>query len=266
MAEAATPAIVEHAEPATTATVARDRAPAVWLLVALAVLDVVITATQHWSDVPWTLIGAAPFVFAAALLHAAPSDRRYLRGAELIAVSAALALIAHLLADPILNGIPLQANIAHWLREAGWLVLVLGIVLVGLATGGLRSRSAWTLFWLGTLVGLLGIAYITLHPEAEMDPMGLLISVAAQAVPMAWGYLAGAALAADRRWLSIGAGLLVVGLLLGIWAAWFPPAGVRPDDIHFGVGLIAVLGWVALVFGALQLPSAAAQESHSRDG
>ena len=235
-----------------------------WLLLAMAAVYVVLQARNEWSTVPPTLGGAAPFVFGAAMVWAAPQDRRFVYGTWAVVASGVLHLVVALIDQQSLLSSPLLADVARWLNEATWLLEAVGVVLIGLALGGIRSAVGWTVFWLGVMVGLIGVGFVTIGAASNVGPFDVLIAVAAQVLPVAWGYLAAAAVDAGRRWFAVG-GLLMLGyLLLNVLLLWFAPTPETTfQRIEFGIDVIGLLALVALSYGAIKLPAAGPSEAFS---
>lgn len=236
-----------------------------WLLLGLAVVYVALVGRNEWSTVAPTLGGAAPFVFGAAMTWAAPQDRRLSYGTWAIVASGVLHLVVVLVGLQSLST-PLLADVARWMNEATWLLEAVGVVLIGLALGGIRSALGWTVFWLGVAVGLIGVGRVTMDAPANVGPFDVLIAVAAQVLPVAWGYLAAAAVDARRRWFAVGGLLMLMYLLFTILLLWFaPPPDTTLQRLEFGADLVGLLALVALSYGALKLPASSAQESSSSD-
>ena len=231
-----------------------------WLLLGLAVVYVALVARNEWFTVAPTLAGAAPFVFGAAMSWAAPQDRRFVFGTWAIVTSGVLHFIVALVDLQSSSPMPLLADVANGLNDASWLLEAVGVVLIGLALGGIRSNGGWTVFWLGVAVGLIGVGWVTMDAVANVGPFDVLIAAAAQGLPVAWGYLAAAAVDARRRWFAVGGLLMLVYLLFIILLDWSAPAPQTTlQRLEFGRDLVGLLALVALSYGALKLPSASTQ-------
>jgi hypothetical protein len=228
-----------------------------WMLLGVATLYVAIVARNEWITVAPTLGGAAPFVFAAAMTWATPRDRRLIFATWAI-VAAGVAHLLVLLLDPQSSSTtPLLADAAHWLNQATWVLESVGVVMIGLALGGIRSAVGWTVFWLGVAVGVIGVGLVTMRAPANIGPFDVLLGTAAQVLPMAWGYLAAAAVDARRRWFAVGGLLMLAYLLSVILLSWFaPPLDTSLQRLKFGVDVVGLLALAALSYGAIQLPSA----------
>ena len=237
-----------------------------WLLLALAVVYVALVGRNEWFTVAPTLGGAAPFVFGAAMIWAAPQDRRFVYGTWAIVAAGVMHLLVALVDLQSSVSMPLLADVARWLNEATWLLEAVGVVLIGLALGGIRTAVGWTVFWLGVAVGLIGVGWVTMGAATNVGPFDVLIAVAAQVLPVAWGYLAAAAVDARRRWFAVGGLLMLMYLLFIILLHWFgPPPDTTLQRLEFGTDVVGLLALAALSYGALKLPSATAQESSTSD-
>jgi hypothetical protein len=233
-----------------------------WLLLGLAVVYVALVARNEWFTVAPTLGGAAPFVFGAAMTWAAPDDRRFVYGTWAIVASGVLHLLVALIDLQSGLSTPVLADVARWLNEATWLLEAVGVVLIALALGGIRSARGWTVFWLGVAVGLIGAGWVTIDAAPNVGPFDVLVAVAAQVLPVAWGYLAAAAVDARRRWFAIGGLLMLMYLLFVILLHWFaPPADTTVQRLEFGIDLFGLFALVALSYGAIKLPSESARDS-----
>lgn len=242
----------------------RDIRPISWVLIGLSILFTGLSAENSWSSVAPTLAGAAPLVFGAAVMWAAPQNRRFYYGTWALIAATVLRLLTVYLAGRLAADVPLLADLPRWLTEAAWVLEFIGLVVLGLALGGLRSRAGWTLFWIGVLVGLMAVAWVTTHPALEADPIGALLTAAAQAVPVAWGYLAAAGLDARRRGFAVGGSLMLAYLGLTFMLLWFPLGpDINPDLVTFGLGVLRFVAWVALILGAIGLARVHSQGAHS---
>ena len=233
-----------------------------WLLLGLATLYVAILARNDWITVAPTLGGAAPFVFSAALAWAAPRDRRLVIATWAIVAAGVAHLLVSLIDAQPSSTTPLLADAAHWLNQATWVLESVGVVMIGLALGGIRSNVGWTVFWLGVAVGLIGVGWVTMSAPANIGPFDVLLGTAAQVLPMAWGYLAAAAVDARRRWFAVGGLLMLAYLLSVILLSWFaPPLDATLQRLRFGIDVVGLLALVALSYGAIKLGSANTHES-----
>lgn len=233
----------------------------VWPLLGLAIADVILRLQSRdrlleLTELASLFVVAAPFAFAAAVVYVAPADRRFVLGAIAMAVPELLIVLEMLLTPGFVN---LLQDI-EWTRlrvDVGWILSLGGLLLTGLALGGVKTRLGWAVVAVGAALFLIGVAwyasYVAANPLPEGLPIEYLpISLLAGSVVVGWAYLLGAALERGLRAITIGA-VLILGLAaLNVVSTVFPTAVPQSD---FGALLtltvVHLTAWVALIVGAL---------------
>ncbi len=112
----------------------------VWPLIGLALLAVAARLGESFSPLPAVTL-AAPFLLAAAIVYIEPLDRRFLYGALMIAANQAIILGSSFVDGALAFYVPVLLTIADFLRIAVPLLMIGGLVLFGIALGGVRIRS-----------------------------------------------------------------------------------------------------------------------------
>lgn len=240
----------------------RAMQPAVWVLLILAIVDVVVRIRSDGSFVdpfriPLLAAAAAPFVFAAAVVYSAPADRRLVWGALALASTELLVVLAHILQPPWLS-LGVISDAVAVVRRVGPLISVAGLVLIGVALGGLRSRLALAAAGVGAAVFVLGSLWSLarlLEPSSDLQlPFDqVVITFVAPLVTVGWAFVAGAAFDRGMRLMTLGAALIVsLAALDTVLAA----LSLRDPLADYGfvltiIRMVNLAAWAALVAGAL---------------
>ena len=242
----------------------------VWPLLGLALLDVFFRAQQLGPSFTGlqaisAAMAAAPFLFAAAAVYVSPVDRRFVYGALALAYVELLAVVGMLFAPARLN-VAAWEDIDRFLGLAGWLMTLGGLLLVGLAIGGVRTRFGLASVALGAVLFLFAEVQVAtlglpaLAAEFGMPIEQVLVSYLAPLVIIGWAYLLGAALDNQRRFLAVGAGIRVALSVVGVLFVIVNPApGTDFAPVTLLMTLAGFVGWAALIAGALTESSARPQ-------
>jgi hypothetical protein len=218
-----------------------------------------VTTINSGSSLPVMIAGLVPFLFAATVTYIKPSDHRFLYGAVLIGVGRGLAVLATLIAR---QGV-LRGDAVQLMFDAVALVdtpiQVAGIVLLGLAAGGLRTRYGWIILGVGALVAIVktGWYFINIVPTLTetLSAADIALSlVLAPLLPIAWAFVAGAAFEARMRLLLLGS-LVLLGLEGVITALTLANPGPDTDfgRISLVVSVLQIVGWLLLAVSPLRL-------------
>ena len=191
---------------------------AVWPFLILLIAAVVLPLEMR--QLPFTLqtllqvaVAAAPLAFATAVASTAPIDRRFLVAATAIAVPEILRVAQllgqrlNLLTDFDWIGFPLNLT---------WLLTVGGLVLLGIALGGLGSRIGWAAVAVGVVWFVIDDIQIAqywaanpLSPDISLPPEMVPLSFLGGLVTVAWAFLLGVGLEHGYRAIALGAGITV---------------------------------------------------------
>jgi hypothetical protein len=223
-----------------------------WLLLAAAVLLLAIDLPRgdlSWPSVGYALGDISTLVFAAAVVMTAGDRRLLVAGAVTLAVPTLLDLSYRLLdlSFPALRPI----DFLDIPRSFTGILACVGLVLIGRAIGGLRSRRSVAVT---VAFGLVAVAVIAWQLSRTIDmtdmvpppgeggpilflgrPPEMIIGTLGGIIWLGWGYLLAAALDQRLRWLAAAAVLTVVNLALSlaevVWIVLLPPA---PSTEPFG--------------------------------
>lgn len=246
-----------------------------WVALVLAAASVAVALLQSTqvdvSTVADAVVSAAPFVFVAALIYAAPRERLVLISAFCFAVAPTIGLVRLFFRGDkyLLPGFPSDAyigfaglvtDLADGLRQFDWLVTVGAILALATYIGVVRSRSGWATVGLGVVIAVAQVgALFAQRPPPEIESAEqFAVSVLAQSVVIAWAYLLATAIEHRLRLISaavtIRLALAVFGLLLTMWlnANPGPDAYYAVQPWLSAVYFLANTGfWVLLIGGAL---------------
>lgn len=236
------------------------------VLLAVALLYVVYRLTEGSFSPLDVLVGCAPLVFAAAVVQAAPTDRRFTGGALALAAGPALRLAAALIPGAWLAAAPALLDVSHIALELAKVLLLVGLTLIGVALGGVRSAFGVVVVGTGVLVGLATVAWALGHPLADLPTFDLGRSIAiATLSALAWAFLLGAAIDGLRSLMITGAGLLFAIVVIEAALLWWPAGpGANFDLLSLVVGGISLAGWAALIAAALRDELSAARVGAAR--
>ena len=211
------------------------------------------------ADAPSIFLRVGPFLLAAAVALAAPADRRFLWGALALCASEAWFLLRFFepaSGEPTLFGVALES-----LGSALWALTLAGLLLIGVAVGGIRSRFGWLVLAIGALVFVVSAAWqVISYASIPTDQLFLILSpeqfvvgVIGHAVIIGWAYLLGAGLDNNRHYLAVGAGLMLGQAAFGVMRLLFLP--VTPDADFTLLNLmsltVSVAAWSALIAAAM---------------
>lgn len=257
----------------------------VWFFLALAVVYVVIRILDEPTFRPMqTLVGLAPFLFAAAVAYAKPADRRFRWAVWSIVAYVALPLIARPIPELVFrygpgdwsNAAFVLQDVVGVIQSLANVLLIVGLALFGLALGGVRSAFGAVIVVAGAFVAIANLTWFFAHPVEELPLVNLVQSVTFSTLTaLAWAFVFAAAVDALRSLLIVGAGLLFANVVVNAVLLWWTPGpGTNYDLLSLLVGGLGLIGWLALAAGALrgeltgpELPrSRAARRSALRPG
>jgi hypothetical protein len=244
---------------------------AVWPFLILLLANVWLTVTDfnRPDSVPLSnFLSLAPLVFATAVAYVFPRDRRFLIGAAALALPEIVRTLQLIFAENFSLSAAISAAIdLNWLANvSGWIFEAGGLLLFGMALGGIRTRVGWiavavglALFVISRIEYAFNLAGNPLVVET-MPAADLALGFLAGSAVVGWAFLLGAALERGSRALSIGAGILVAiyvvdQALMLVYVLLEPGTTLMPTTWFFsGLRLVA---WAALIYGALtELPRA----------
>ncbi len=234
----------------------------VWVLLALAALIVVRGFTQTVVQPLGTLAFAAPVLFAAAVIFVAPKDRRFVWAALFLAATPAVNLIANTLPGvwqsvapgEWKNAVPLLIDLGSVAHDVATLLAIIGLGVLGLALGGVRSFMSVLILGFGVLVAVLNVIWVGAHPIEEFPLFELARSVAYSTLyVMGWAFVFAAALESLRSLTLIGSGLLFANVVINALLLWWSPGqGANTDFLYLVISLPSLAGWLLLIYGALR--------------
>ena len=225
-----------------------------WILLGLALLYSVYRLTLASSPILDVLVGCAPLVFAAAVVQVAPDDRRFVWGALALAVAPTVRLAAALIPGDWLATAPVLLDISGVALDVGRMLLFVGVALLGVAIGGVRSAFGVAVVGAGVLIGLTEVGWVLSHQTADLSPLDVGRSIAFGALTaLAWAFLVAAAIDWLRSLMIIGAGLLLVVVAIDAALLVWP---YGPDTNFELVGLVvsgvSIAGWLVMIGAALR--------------
>jgi len=236
----------------------REIAWPVWLALGLAVVAAIIRATSAGASITGTIAGAAPFLFVAAVLYARPADVRFVYGAAAIVAYQAIPLAGQLLPNEWIARMPVLFDVRAFAITYDIALLIVGLVLLGMAVGGVRSRVGWLIVALGALVATVNIvrsvASLVELPLGDVLTLDLALSFLLGAgAALAWAYLLAASVDARRRYLAIGTALVIAATYL-IDLLLLPfDRGPQTDFALLAIifGALLALGWLTMAVAPL---------------
>ncbi len=223
-----------------------------------------------------TLAFAGPVVFAAVVIYVRPQDRRFFWAALAIAATPAVSLVTIWLPDVWLslapddwkNATPLLQDIGGVARELASLLGLVGLALLGLALGGVRTFMSAVIIAFGTLVA----ATIAIWYGAPMQgsPVLDLVRTIGFAVLniVGWAFVFAAALESLRTAALMGFGLLFANTVINalLVMAWRPQRSSTTDLLVVVFALPEVIGWLVLIAAVLRGELSAARPAESARG
>ncbi len=231
-------------------------------LLVIAGLIVVRSITVGQFTPIGTLGFVAPVVFAAVLLYVRPPDRRFTWAALAIAASPIVLLIANWLPDAWYSIAPGDwKSAAQVLLDAGGaarlVATVIGFVglgLFGIALGGVRVFMSGVILFFAALVAAAGVIWIGSHPVDGLPLLDLVRTIGFSVITvMAWAFVFAAALESLRTLTLVGSGLVLANAVINVLLLWWSiGADANTDLLALLVGGPTLLGWIALIAGALR--------------
>jgi hypothetical protein len=231
----------------------------IWILLGFAVVAVASLITSPGVTLLGPLQVAMPFFFAAAVLLVRPIDRRFVWAAVAIGASQAFLLGPRLVPAEWTFYYPELDQLGGAVTMLYSPALLGGLALLGLALGGIRTRLGWLIVGIGLVLAASSAVRVltqTLPEGLELSAIDRLLSIVIPPLhPMAWAFVAGAALGGGRRLFPFGALLIFVLMVpLGTFLLWDVPS-LGPDTnfglLQFVFGIIPLTGWIALTFAPL---------------
>lgn len=238
---------------------------AVWPLLGLALLNAYVFVLRRGlaleiGDAPSIFLRAAPFLFAALIAFRTLPDKRFLWGALALCTLEASTLLNFLLSDTD----ALLGLVSDAFGYAVWALTFGGLLLIGRALGGVRTRAGQLGITFGALVFVASEAsYVATLQEQLSQPgvdlnvyeslLAVVTGLVSPTVHIGWGYLLGAALENARRYTAIGAGLILTLAGFGVAMTVLAPATPGPNLAIASVISLAlrVAAWTALIVAAL---------------
>lgn len=240
-----------------------------WLLLAFALVLFTQQISASYDELAGILPGlaaAGTIVFVAVIFQLYEANRRLTTGALLLTVEPII-MLAVLLAwgswdtvgdwgDAVFFAARLAVGVA-------WVFTLAGMVVIGLALGGVHTRRGWAMVGLGAaLVAIDLIQYLLIIANgsaAGVPPEDIVLGLLRQSVLLAEGFLLGAAVERGFRFFTLGAALQLAQFAVFLALNAFLPATPQAQP---GLGLMSVVdviglaAAVALIAGAIrELPA-----------
>ena len=212
------------------------------------------------------LAAAGTIVFVAVVFQRLEANRRLTTGALLLTIEP-IVMLAVLLAWGTWNVVGDWGDAVFFAARlavgSAWIFTLAGMVVIGLALGGVHTRRGWAMVGLGALLAAIDIVqYLLLIANgsaAAVPPEALVLGFLRQSVLLAEGYLLGAAVERGFRLFALGAALQLVQFGLFVALNAFLPATLQAQSgmgLLWVVDLIGLAAAVALIAGALrELPA-----------
>jgi hypothetical protein len=228
-------------------------------MVLLAVIFVTTTLNSGNPSLVGMLAGLAPFLFAATVTYMKPSEPRFLYAAVLIGVGRGLAVLATLIAG---QGV-VRGDLANLMFDVVAFIdtpiQVAGVVLLGVAAGGVHSRYGLTVVGIGVLLAIIKTVWYFINVVPTLT--GILSSVEivqslllSPLFPIAWAFLVAAAFDARTRFLLLGS-LVLLALEAVVVVLTMASPGPTADfgTIRLIVDVLQLAGWLLLALSPLRL-------------
>ena len=239
----------------------RDIRWAVWVLLALAALVMVYGLTRSGFQIG-SITFAAPILFAAAVVHAAPVDRRFVWGTVLIGLVPAVTVIAAVLPDVWFDVVPGDwKNATPLLMELGdparLIARVLGFVglgLLGLALGGVRTLVSAVILGLAVVLAIMNVVRFLGQPIEGLTTLDVARTIAFSLMYfVGWAFVFAAALESRRTLMAIGTGLTFALIAFdGLQDWWLALPRGPVDALLLVTGVLGLLGWVLMIASPLR--------------
>jgi hypothetical protein len=241
----------------------RDIPWATWALLALALGRLVYGVIQPGGfQLISALAGTGPLVFAAAVVYVNPPDRRFKWAALALAATPVIGLLSAVVPEAVFtyapgdwkNATPLLLDTGRFAGEIGWVLGLIGLGLLGMALGGVRSLGSLLILTVGAALALANVASF-LNVLVEGFPVLDLARSLVSAVlhPLGLAFVFAAAVESRRSLTLIGAGLVLLNTVMGEVLQWVtigPDANLDLLSLMFGG--TTLLGWLAYTAGALR--------------
>lgn len=239
----------------------RDIKWPVWALLALAALVMAYGFVQSGPHLS-TVTFAAPLLFAAAVVYVAPSDRRFVWAAVLMAlppvVAATTAWLPDFWFDTVpgdwKNATPLLMDLGNVAQDVARVLGFVGLGLLGLALGGVRTLVSAAIVAVALLFSVLHVVGF-LGNQIEGSPIDL--TVRSIAFPtlfiVGWAFVLAAALESRRKMLAAGAGLVFALIAFDRLQDWWLALPEGPLNMLLAAaGTLAFIGWALLILSPLR--------------
>jgi len=249
---------------------------AVWPFLALWIADIYLrmsgggpfggSSFGEITRLPGVILTSAPLLFATAVAFVAPADRRILWAAALIAVPEAANVLVmawstwvSFIGDDLQ---PVAGSITAVVQAAG-------LVLLGVALGGLRSRlgriiliAALIYYAYAIVRNGLNLSSIASTSEQDFPLIWYIAPLFGGTALVGWAYLLGAAIDNRRPALALGSALLVLPVLIGAIAdPFFSSAYPLIPQLPFAIPWLQATAWIALIYGVFrELPTTPRRE------
>jgi hypothetical protein len=196
------------------------------------------------------------------VVFVAPADRRFTWAALALAATPVVNLIANWLPEAWFavapgdwkNAVPLLMDLGNVAHDVASLLAIVGLGLLGLALGGVRSFMSVLVLGFGAVVALLNLVWVGAHPIDAFPLFELARSVAYSILHvMGWAFVFAAALESLRNLTLVGSGLLFANVVMNALLLWWSPgAGANTDVLYVIVMTPSLAGWLLLIGGALR--------------
>jgi hypothetical protein len=239
----------------------RDIKWPVWALLALAALVMAYGFVQSGPHLS-TVTFAAPLLFAAAVVYVAPSDRRFVWAAVLMALPPVVAVTTAWLPDfwfdtvpgDWKNATPLLMDLGNVAQDVARVLGFVGLGLLGLALGGVRTLVSAAIIGTGLVFSVVQVADL-LGTQLE----GMPIDVTARSILfptlyiLGWAFVFAAALESRRTLMLAGTGLVFALIAFDRLQDWWLglPQGLL-DALLLLTGTIGLIGWALIILSPLR--------------
>lgn len=233
-----------------------------WVLLVIAAALFVRVITSPGSGPIAALATPAPVVFAAAVIYARPADRRFLWAALALAATPAVGLFAQLMPELVFRYAPgdwknasaLLNDVAAIAGDIARYLGLLGLGLLGLAFGGVRSFVSFLIILLGVALAISSLIWTFAH-SIDGFPLYELGKSLGYAVLHVLGlaFVFAAAVESLRNFSMVGTGFLFLNTVIGAVLLWWTIGpGTNVDLLSIVLGATSLLGWVGLIIAPLR--------------
>jgi hypothetical protein len=240
----------------------RDIPGAVWLLLAIAGA----LAVRVFTGPGWTIFSVlatpGPVLFAAAVIYARPADRRFVWAALALAATPAVGLLVQVLPEFVFRNAPgdwknasaLLGDVGQLAGDVARYLGLLGLALLGLAFGGVRSFVSFLIMLLGLALAIGSVIWTFAHPidGFPLYELGKSVGYAVLHV-LGLAFVFAAAVESLRNFSMVGAGFLFLNTVIGAVLLWWTIGpGTNIDLLSFVLGATSLLGWIGLIVAPLR--------------